>query len=44
MATFLLVVSGLGLAFTQPIATALVSIFGGGQGSWDPKTASLVGE
>ncbi|ORX36430.1 major facilitator superfamily domain-containing protein [Kockovaella imperatae] len=42
MATILLVLSGLGLAFTQPIAATLVAIFGGGQGSWDPKTANLV--
>lgn len=41
-ATVLLVFSGLGLAFTEPIAEALVDLFGGGQGSWDPKSQKLV--
>ncbi len=43
-ATLLLVFSGLGLAFTEPIAKALVDLFGGGQGDWDPKSARLVSE
>lgn len=38
----LLVFSGLGLAFTEPIAKALVDLIGGGQGDWDPKTIRLV--
>lgn len=38
----LLVFSGLGLAFTEPIAKALVDLTGGGQGDWDPKTIRLV--
>ena len=42
MATVLLVFSGLGLAFTEPIAVALVGLVGGGQGSWDPKTEQMV--
>lgn len=41
-ATMLLVFSGLGLAFTEPIAKALVDLFGGGQGDWDPKSQRLV--
>lgn len=41
-ATVLLVISGLGLAFTEPVAKALVDLFGGGQGDWDPKEARLV--
>jgi solute carrier family 45 protein 1/2/4 len=41
-ATFLLVFSGLGLAFTEPVAEALVDLFGGGQGDWDPRHAKLV--
>ena len=41
-ATMLLVFSGLGLAFTEPIAKALVDLFGGGQGDWDPRNAQLV--
>ncbi|WWD16814.1 hypothetical protein CI109_101246 [Kwoniella shandongensis] len=41
-ATMLLVLSGLGLAFTEPIAESLVNLFGGGQGDWDPKTVHLV--
>lgn len=40
--TMLLVFSGLGLAFTEPIAKALVDLTGGGQGDWDPKTIRLV--
>lgn len=40
--TMLLVFSGLGLAFTEPIAKALVDLIGGGQGDWDPKTIRLV--
>ncbi|WVQ83527.1 hypothetical protein IAT38_005668 [Cryptococcus sp. DSM 104549] len=40
--TVLLVFSGLGLAFTEPVAKALVDLFGGGQGDWDPKTAKFV--
>ena len=43
-ATMLLVLSGLGLAFTEPIAQALVDLFGGGQGDWDPKSQHYVGE
>lgn len=38
----LLVLSALGLAFTDPVAKALVSLFGGGQGDWDPREAELV--
>jgi solute carrier family 45 protein 1/2/4 len=38
----LLVLSGLGLAFTEPIAEALVDLFGGGQGDWDPKSQQMV--
>ncbi|KAK1920805.1 major facilitator superfamily domain-containing protein [Papiliotrema laurentii] len=41
-ATMLLVLSGLGLAFTEPIAEALVDLFGGGQGDWDPKSQQMV--
>ncbi|KAK8861283.1 hypothetical protein IAR55_002102 [Kwoniella newhampshirensis] len=41
-ATMLLVLSGLGLAFTEPIAKSLVDLFGGGQGDWDPKSVRLV--
>lgn len=41
-ATILLVFSGLGLAFTEPIAGALVDLFGGGQGDWDPRHKELV--
>ena len=41
-ATILLVISGLGLAFTEPVAKALVDLFGGGQGDWDPKSIQLV--
>ena len=41
-ATMLLVFSGLGLAFTEPIAKALVDLFGGGQGDWDPKSVHIV--
>lgn len=41
-ATVLLVISGLGLAFTEPVAKALVDLFGGGQGDWDPREARLV--
>nr|XP_019012384.1 solute carrier family 45, member 1/2/4 [Kwoniella pini CBS 10737]OCF51165.1 solute carrier family 45, member 1/2/4 [Kwoniella pini CBS 10737] len=41
-ATILLVLSGLGLAFTEPIAKALVDLFGGGQGDWDPRSIKLV--
>jgi solute carrier family 45 protein 1/2/4 len=40
-ATVLLVFSGLGLAFTEPVARALVDLFGGGQGDWDPRHAEL---
>jgi len=43
-ATMLLVFSGLGLAFTEPVAKGLVDLFGGGQGDWDPKSQRLVGE
>lgn len=39
----LLVISGLGLAFTEPVAKALVDLFGGGQGDWDPRETQLVG-
>lgn len=42
-ATILLVFSGLGLAFTEPVAGALVDLFGGGQGDWDPRHKELVG-
>lgn len=38
----LLVFSGLGLAFTPPIAEALVDLAGGGEGDWDPRRAELV--
>jgi len=38
----LLVFSGLGLAFTETLARALVDLVGGGQGSWDPRRAELV--
>ncbi|GFZ42873.1 hypothetical protein JCM24511_00591 [Saitozyma sp. JCM 24511] len=41
-ATVLLVFSGLGLAFTEPVARALVDLFGGGQGDWDPRHTELV--
>ncbi|WVF66722.1 hypothetical protein IAT40_001464 [Kwoniella sp. CBS 6097] len=41
-ATMLLVLSGLGLAFTEPVAKAIVDLFGGGQGDWDPKSIRLV--
>ncbi|RXK42648.1 solute carrier family 45, member 1/2/4 [Tremella mesenterica] len=41
-ATVLLVVSGFGLAFTEPVAKALVDLFGGGEGDWDPRSADLV--
>ena len=41
-ATMLLVFSGLGLAFTPPIAEALVDLAGGGEGDWDPRRAELV--
>lgn len=41
-ATVLLVISGLGLAFTEPVAKALVDLFGGGQGDWDPRETDLV--
>lgn len=41
-ATLLLVISGLGLAFTEPVAAALVDLFGGGQGDWDPRHVQLV--
>ncbi|ORY25239.1 major facilitator superfamily domain-containing protein [Naematelia encephala] len=41
-ATMLLVLSGLGLAFTEPIARSLVDLFGGGQGDWDPRNVQLV--
>jgi solute carrier family 45 protein 1/2/4 len=41
-ATMLLVFSGLGLAFTEPIAQAVVDLFGGGEGDWDPRHAKLV--
>lgn len=42
VSTALLVLSGLGLAFTEPVAQAIVDVFGGGQGDWDPKHARLV--
>lgn len=42
MSTGLLVISGLGLAFTQPVAKAIVDIIGGGQGDWDPNTQKMV--
>lgn len=42
MSTGLLVVSGTGLAFTQPVAKAIVDIVGGGQGDWDPNTQKMV--
>jgi len=38
----LLVISGLGLAFTELIAQSLVDLFGGGQGDWDPKSQRYV--
>lgn len=41
-ATILLALSALGLAFTEPVAKALVDLFGGGQGDWDPREAALV--
>ncbi|KAK4685424.1 solute carrier family 45, member 1/2/4, partial [Tremellales sp. Uapishka_1] len=41
-ATVLLVFSGLGLAFTEPIAKSLVDLFGGGEGDWDPRNVKLV--
>lgn len=40
--TVLLVLSGLGLAFTDPVARAIVALIGGGQGDWDPKNAEMV--
>lgn len=40
--TALLVLSTLGLAFTEPVAKAIVDVFGGGQGDWDPKHGRLV--
>ncbi|BEI80167.1 hypothetical protein CcaverHIS002_0106960 [Cutaneotrichosporon cavernicola] len=40
--TILLVISTLGLAFTEPVAKAIVDIFGGGQGDWDPRHGRLV--
>lgn len=42
MSTGLLVISGIGLAFTQPVAKAIVDIIGGGQGDWDPNTQKMV--
>lgn len=42
MATALLIVSGLGLAFTEAIAKSFVDLFGGGQGDWDPKSVKMV--
>ncbi|WOO78881.1 General alpha-glucoside permease [Vanrija pseudolonga] len=42
--TVLLVLSGLGLAFTEPVAKAIVDLFGGGQGDWDPNTGAMVRE
>ena len=41
-ATVLLVISGLGLAFTEAIARGLVDLGGGGEGDWDPRRAKLV--
>jgi solute carrier family 45 protein 1/2/4 len=32
------------LAFTEPIAKALVDLLGGGQGDWDPKAVKQVSE
>ncbi|TXT11019.1 hypothetical protein VHUM_01770 [Vanrija humicola] len=40
--TVLLVLSSLGLAFTVPVAKAIVDLFGGGQGDWDPNTGAMV--
>lgn len=40
--TALLVLSGLGLAFTDPVARAIVALIGGGQGDWDPRNAEMV--
>ncbi|ODN76973.1 hypothetical protein L202_05536 [Cryptococcus amylolentus CBS 6039] len=40
--TILLVFSGLGLAFTEPIAKSFVDLMGGGHGDWDPKTIKMV--
>lgn len=40
--TILLVFAGLGLAFTEPIAEGLVSLFKGGLGDWDPERAKMV--
>ncbi|WVQ74375.1 hypothetical protein IAR50_003976 [Cryptococcus sp. DSM 104548] len=42
LSTVLLVFSGLGLAFTEPIAKSFVDLMGGGHGDWDPKTIRLV--
>lgn len=40
--TALLVLSLLGLAYSSPVAKALVDLFGGGQGDWDPKGKAMV--
>lgn len=37
----LLVISLLGLAYTEPVARAIVDLFGGGQGDWDPKYQAM---
>jgi hypothetical protein len=40
--TTLLTVSGLALAFTEPVASGLVSVFKGGLGDWDPERQKMV--
>jgi solute carrier family 45 protein 1/2/4 len=40
--TTLLTVSGLALAFTEPVAAGLVSVFKGGLGDWDPERQKMV--
>lgn len=44
MATVVLVFAGLGLAFTVPLALALVTLFRGGAADWDPRREKLVSE
>lgn len=42
VSTALLVLSLLGLAYTEPMAKAFVDLIGAGQGDWDPKGKALV--
>jgi solute carrier family 45 protein 1/2/4 len=41
--TMLLVLSLLGLAYTEPMAKAIADLIGAGQGDWDPKGQAFVG-